>query len=205
MGHHDDGRFVLARQPEQDLVEPLAVGVVEVPRRLVRQHQAGIVHQRPRHRAALLLPARQLRRPVGHAPGEPNDRQQLLGPRTGLARSPPPDQEGHHHVLQRGEFPQEMVELEDEPQLTVPELGERRRIQVGIAGPVEPDVSPGRPIQRPQEVQQGALPGSRRAHNRHELATADLEVHAAQHLERLAVTASEHLPDAPGREQGRHS
>ena len=45
----------------------LAQLVVEIGQRFVQQHQPRVLHQRPRQRAALLLPARQLQRfPVQH-------------------------------------------------------------------------------------------------------------------------------------------
>ena len=140
-----------------------------------------------------------------HPPREPHEGEQLLGAGAGPALLHLPDQEGHHHVLQGGEFPQEMMELKDKAQLAVPQLGEGGRVQVGVARAVEPDVSARGPIQRAEQVQQGALPGSRRAHDGDELAAVDLELHGAQHLERLAVAAGEYLADPPGFEQRRHS
>ena len=99
-GHHHRG-LELPRQPEEDLVQPLAVRVIEVAGRLVGEDEARVVHQGARHRAALLLAPRQLRRPVGHAAGESDLRQQLLRTGTGLPRRHAADQERHHHVLER--------------------------------------------------------------------------------------------------------
>src|SRR2546426_11845056 len=90
---------------------------------------ARVVYQGPRHRAALLLAPRQLARPMRHAPGESHEGEHFLRPRAGPQRRHAADQEGHHDILKRGEFPQEMMELKDKPQLTVPEVGQRGPIE----------------------------------------------------------------------------
>ena len=113
MGDDHDRRLVFPGQAKEHLVQPVCVGVVEVARGLVREYQTRVVHQGARHGAALLLPSGQLRGPVRHPSGEPHEGKQLLSPRAGVARPHPPDQERHHHVLQRREFPQEMMELKD--------------------------------------------------------------------------------------------
>src|SRR5437016_7766086 len=88
-----------------------------------------------------------------------------------------------------------MMELTDEPQLAVSVLGELVPIQVGVAGAVEPDVPARRAVERPEEMQQGALARAGRPYDRHEFPAVDLQLHSAQHLQRLAVAAREHLPD----------
>src|SRR2546426_8487524 len=205
MGHHGHRRLVLAPQPEEHLVQAVRVGMVQVPRRLIGEHHARVVHEGARHRTALLLPPGQLAGAMRHSPGEPHEGQHFFGARPGPTRRHPPDREGHHHVLQRGEFPQEMVELKDKPQLAVPQLGELVGIQVGVARAVEPDVPARRAVECAQQVQQRALAGSRSAHDRYELSAVHLELHAAQHFERLAVAAREHLPDRPAFQQRAHS
>ena len=124
---HDHQRGLeLPRQRGEQVVQPLAVGVVEVAGRLVGQHHDRVDRQRARHRDPLLLAARQLPPADGHAPPpSPTARQQLLAPATAAAASVPPgDEQRHHHVLQRGELPQQVMELEHEPDLPVAQLGQ---------------------------------------------------------------------------------
>ena len=57
---------------------------VEVGQRLVEQEELGVAHQRPAHRDALALAARQL---AGLAVEQVVDLQELRDPRTALSRS----------------------------------------------------------------------------------------------------------------------
>src|SRR2546428_2109946 len=98
-----------------------------------------------------------------------------------------------------------MMELEDKAQLPVPQLRQGGGVQVGIARAVQPDIAAGGPIQRPEQMQQRALPRPGGAHAGDKLTAVDLELHGAQHLERLPVAARKHLADPPGFEQGGHS
>jgi len=98
-----------------------------------------------------------------------------------------------------------MMELKDEAQLGVPQLGQGVGVQVGVAGAVEPDIAAGGPVQGAEQMQQRALPGSGRADDGNELAAVHLELHRAQHFERLPVAAGEHLAHAASLEQRGHS
>ncbi len=66
MGHEQDGLALCVQLVEevQDLLRRLAV---EVAGRFVREDQGRVVDQRARDRDPLLLPARELQRPVVHA------------------------------------------------------------------------------------------------------------------------------------------
>jgi hypothetical protein len=60
------------------------------------------------------------------------------------------DQGGHHDVLEGGEVRQEMMELEDEPDLAIPKV---REVTVALAGQilaVEPHLASRRSIERAQ-------------------------------------------------------
>ena len=101
-----------------------------------RARSTGSVHQRPRHRDALLLAARQHRRDDACSrAAEPTRLEHARAPAARASASArAADQQRHHHVLQRGELGQQMMELEHEAELPVPELrqlvgrrGRRRR------------------------------------------------------------------------------
>src|SRR5256885_13402820 len=98
-----------------------------------------------------------------------------------------------------------MMELKDEPQLVVPELGQLVPVQVGVARAVEPNVPARRAVERPEQMQQRTLARAGGAYDRHEFAAVDLQLHAAQHFQRLAVAAREHLADPPAFDQRAHS
>ena len=48
----DDGSLVLARETKEQLVQPLAVRVIEIAGRLVGQHEARVMDERAGYRAA---------------------------------------------------------------------------------------------------------------------------------------------------------
>src|SRR2546425_3935336 len=98
-----------------------------------------------------------------------------------------------------------MMKLKHKPELPVPEFRRAPGIEVGIPRPVQPDVSPGRAVERPQQMQQRALPRSRRPDDRDELAASHFDVDASQDLEQLPVAAREHTPDRLAREERVHS
>ena len=80
----------LARQLGEQLVQPLAVRVVEVARRLVGEQHGRVGRQRARHRRALLLAARELARAMMHAPAEPDALEQRRRAAPRLPRRPIP-------------------------------------------------------------------------------------------------------------------
>ena len=127
VGDDHQRRLELPRQPPEELVQPLAVGVVQVAAGLVGQDDQRVRRERAGHRRPLLLAARERRRTVGHPPGQPHGGEQLLGPRAGPALVLPGDQQRQHDVLQRGELPEQVMELEHESELPVPHRGEGRR------------------------------------------------------------------------------
>jgi len=98
-----------------------------------------------------------------------------------------------------------VVELKDEPQLAVAELGQRDRVQIGVAAAVQPDIPAAGAIEGAEQVQQGAFPRARRPHHREHLAAVHVHVHPAEHLERPFVAAAEHLPKPARFDQRVHS
>src|SRR5206468_5326294 len=99
----------------------------------------------------------------------------------------------------------EMMKLEHKAELPVPELRRAARIEIGIARAIQPNVSRRRTVQRPQEVQQRALPSARRADDGDELPASHLDVDAGQDLQQLSVAAREDAPDCPAHEERVHS
>src|SRR5205814_2237936 len=98
-----------------------------------------------------------------------------------------------------------MMKLKHKPQLSVPEVCRAACVEVGIARPVQPDVAAGRAVECAEQMQQGALPRSRRPDDRDELAAPHFDVDAPQDLEHLSIAAREHAPDRLGRQERVHS
>ena len=128
--NEQDGESVFPVQPLEDRHDFGARPRIERAGRLIRQQNDGVLHQRPRNRDALLLAAGQLDGAVAVPVTQPNGIERPLGPRP---RVPPAAiQERELDVRQRGEPRQQVVGLEDEPNLVVAGLGE-----LGVA-PIAP-------------------------------------------------------------------
>ena len=97
------------------------------------------------------------------------------------------NQGGHGHVLERGELGQQVVALKDEPDGSISKFGQLSVVHVEHRTPVEPHLAGRRHVQRSQDVEEGALAGSRCADQRHQLALADRQGDAAQHVDALSV------------------
>ena len=98
-----------------------------------------------------------------------------------------------------------MMKLKHKPELAVPEFRCAPRIEVGIARPVQPDVSGGWAVERAEQMQQRALPRSRRSDDRDKLTAPHFDVDTSQDLEQLSIAAREHAPDRFGHEERVHS
>src|SRR5687768_1537299 len=179
--------------------------MVEIAARLVRQDDHRIRRERARDGDTLLLSARQRRGTMRRATRETDRREQLFGlrPRRGVGRSG--DEQRQHHVLERAELAQQVVKLEYEAELPVPDLGEALLALLGEDLPVEPDFARCGLVERAQQVEQRALPRAARADDRHELAAAHGEIDAGQHLDEVAVAAGVHLAEGVRLEHRHHS
>ena len=107
----------------------------------------------------------------------------------------------HFRVLERGELRKQMVELEDEADVLVPE-GRQRFVchgaDVRIADPDGPGIGA---IEAAQQVQQRALAHTGRADHRHHLAALDGQIEIAQHVQPLRADLIA-LVDVAGGEKG---
>ena len=132
----------------------------------------GRKQQRARQRHPLLLAAGQLARPVREplaeadpAPGSPPPARRSVRARQ------PQDQPRHHRVLERGELRQEVVELEDEADLAVAELGQpRRRSSTVTSTPSNGDRPRRGRVERAEDLQERRLADARGADHRDHLA-----------------------------------
>ncbi len=106
--------------------------------------------------------------------------ERLAGPGERLSPVQAPDHEREADVLQGRELGQEMVELEDEADLPVPEGGHLAgRLGEEVLA-VEDDPPFRRPVQAAEEVEEGRLADARGPHDRGQVPPAELEVEALE-------------------------
>src|SRR3954447_5800415 len=187
---HEDDRLVTldARAPEG--VEDLAARrVVEVPCRLVREQGGRSGDERPRDCDPLLLPRRQLVRPVTLLAGEVDESDGVTDPFRGLtgARVAARDRERKPDVLGHVEQRDQVERLEDE---AGPLGGQRGCRAVGEPADdlaLEDDVTGRRLVEPAEELEQRALARSGRTHERDELTLANRERDPAQRVHGRAV------------------
>src|SRR5205085_11808627 len=89
-------------------------GRVEVAGRLVGEHDAGMDGKSPRDRDALLFAAGKLAGPVVETLAEPDTLEQLERPFSGRRTRNAGDEQRHHHVFNRIEVAEKMMELKHE-------------------------------------------------------------------------------------------
>ncbi len=77
--------------------------------------------------------------------------------------------------------------MEDEPQLLAAERGERMVVEVFDRTAIDVDAPLGGPVEEADQVQQRALPRTRRADERDELSFADGKIDAVENLGRDAI------------------
>ena len=200
MGDLHDGRPLGVELREQ-LHDLAALAGVQVAGRLVGQNQLRLGDQGARHPDELLLAPRQLARVEVFLAHD-------LEPVEGVGHEALPFGPGHVAVRQRhvevlgdGEVVEQVVALEDEP-----DVGAAERLPVlgpqAVDGLAEEVVLAGpRRVVHPQNVEQGRLAGAGRPHDGDELARGDVEGDAAQD-ERAADAVAEALFDVAQGEQG---
>ncbi len=140
-----------------------------------------MVDQRTRHGGTLALATGQLARLVVQAMAQADRFQQRGRTLAGFGHAGTGQHHRHHHVFQRGEFRQQVVELVDEAQRLVAQQATRgvRQGRHALAG--DEHLTCGRHIEATQQVQQGALAGAGGTDDRHRFAGIDLQVQPIEH------------------------
>jgi hypothetical protein len=93
------------------------------------------------------------------------------------------------HVLERRGAGEEIESLEDEADLGVADLGEGVAGEVRDVLAVEHVASGGGAVEAAEEIHEGGLAGARRAHDRHEVARANLQGDLAEGMHDLTAHA----------------
>src|SRR5207249_2944529 len=181
----EDDRDALAVQLLQEDEDLDAGPGVEVARRLVGQQYRGVVDERACDGDTLLLPPRELARMVVGAILEPDRGQPLARARAPRSSRQPRVDQRELDVFEGARPGQEVVCLEDEPDLAVADPCELGPREAGDILAVQ-DVPAGRGrVETAEKVHEGGLPRARGAHHRHELAALDLDRQAAERMNRV--------------------
>ena len=127
---------------------------------------------------ALLLAARQLARVVLGAFGEPDDLQRDARPLSPLRLRQLRQQQRQLDVLLGRQHRQQVVELEDEPDVLRAPLRQLAAAERADGHAADLDRAAGRRVEAADQIEQRGLAGSRRTHQREEIALRDFEVDA---------------------------
>lgn len=183
----DDGGAALAVDLEEELVDSLAGGAVEVAGGLVAEQELGFEREGAGEGDALLLATRELAGAVADAVLEADLFEQGHAAVLHLTQRLALDQPGHGDVLEGGELGEQVVKLEDEADRLVAQGGQARAGQVGGRLPVEPDDAGAGQVERADAVHQRALAGAGFADDGEHLALLDREIDSLEDLEGLTL------------------
>ncbi len=183
MGRDDKCLAACFTQIPNQVLERARVLAIEVPRRLIGEHDERLVDERACDGDTLLLPSRKFRRPVLEPVSQPNIAQNPLCGTRGVPARGPGYEARQHHILDRGEFRQEMVQLEDETDLLPAQLGEITIRKPRDLARVEKNFARVGAIERAEEMQERALPRPRRSDDADDLALLNLEIDAPKYVD----------------------
>ena len=109
----DEARAGAAVELEHQVEHLLGAVAVEIARRLVGKDGRGRGDERPRQRHALAFASRKLARPMQDPLGQAHPLEQRGRLRPRLVLRVAPDEKRHCHVVERGEFRQQMMVVTD--------------------------------------------------------------------------------------------
>ncbi|HEX7779284.1 MAG TPA: hypothetical protein VF424_08610 [Vicinamibacterales bacterium] len=174
---------MLAMHLPQELVQVRRGRFVQISGRFVRQQERGPADKGAGDRHALLLASGQRPGPVMRTIGQPHPVEQGLRAHPPLTGRQPRNSEGHLDVFERRELRQQVMELEDESDMAIPEshaCGVIHLIDRGVTDANRPGVEG---IEAAQDMEQRALADTGRADNRDHFALLDPEIQLMQHFE----------------------
>ena len=187
MGDQHQRGVVVADQIEQQFDDLLAGVSVQVARRLVGQQQAGLHREGTGQRHALLFATRQLTGIVGQAVTQADLLQCLGGLLEGVASAG--QLQWHRDVFECRHGRYQVEVLKDDTDPLAAEAGQRILVQVAEVLSVDRDASGGRAFQPRHHHHHRGLAGARGADHRYRLAARDVELEAAQDLDRARLVA----------------
>src|SRR5262245_14374644 len=187
VGDHQRGLSVIPHEAVEQIQDLIGALAVEVAGGLVAEQKGRIGDDRPRDPDPLLLPARELARIVTHAVAQADDLQSRLDVTPALRLRQAGKQERELHVLERGEHGNQVVHLEDEPDVARAPRGQLAGGHVRQLVTRDGDTAGRGHVEAAEQIEQGGLAGAARAHECHEVAGVDVEVQSLQHVDLLAT------------------
>jgi len=165
-----------AVQVIQQLENHLTGPKIQVAGWLVGKQYAWCAHQRTGEHNTLLLPTRQLSGAVCRPRAQSDFIQPRQCVRGGFVPVSTANQQRHHHVFQRREFRQQVVNLPNKPNFPIAKvrllgLCETRYLSTSVVYRTR-----GRPVQTAQHMQQGALAGPALSNQGQHFATLYIQV-----------------------------
>ncbi len=183
-------------------VDDLATGLrIEVSGGLVGEHDIGIVGEGARDRDALALAAGELDGAMVEALAEADRVEQSLGTGAAFAASDTGERECDLDVLSRGQHLQEIEGLEDETECVQSQRGAALEAERLGGAAADADFAVGRRVDQAEQMQQRRFAAAAGSGDRDEVALLDLDIDAAQGVDRLradAVRAGEVLSGEQG-------
>jgi hypothetical protein len=159
---------------------------IQIPRRLIRQHNRRPPNKRPRNRNPLPLTTRQLRRTKPSPMRQPHPSQRLTSQHPPLRTPNTRIQQPISNILQHRRMLRQKKLLKHKTNPRRPQPRQLPIRQTRHIQPRHPHHTRTRPIKRPHQMQQRRLPRPRRTHNRNQLTTKNRETHTIQrHHRRL--------------------
>jgi hypothetical protein len=194
VGDHDDGLAGVV-EPAQHVHDLLAGGGVEVAGGLVGEDDVRVVDQRSGDRHPLLLTAGELIGPVVQPVGEPDHPGHVDRPLLVLLRefAAPLVGQGELDVLGDGVLLDQVVRLEDEADVSAPDLRELVVVELGDITPAVEVVAAAGTVEATEQVEHGALARARLAHDGDVLALVEVDGDAFERVHGDGV-----LPAAAG-------
>ncbi|MNT16934.1 hypothetical protein D3C72_1520610 [compost metagenome] len=122
------------------------------------------------------------------AVGQADQGQRDLGIALALRRAEVGQQQRQFHVLLRGQHRHQVVELEHEADVMAAPRRQLAAAHLVDALAFDADLAARGVVQAADQVEQGGLAGTGRAHQRDEVAAGDIQVDAVQHLHLFGAT-----------------
>ena len=180
---HDHRTITVPTDITQQIVELFRGALVEIPRGFVGDDQRRLGDQCPRHRGALLFPAREFAGKVTATWTHPDPFEDRLRPLDCLTSADAGNNQRKSHVLLGREFRKQVMILKHESHRPVAQMRPLLVSQFVGGLPPPPNLPTARTVQPAQDVEEGALADTRGADNGDHASHRDCQIDPAQDLE----------------------
>ena len=181
---HDNERLSqFVAEFKEELVQFGLVVGVERTRRLVGENHIGLIHQRPRHGHALLLATAQFVGLVFRTVLKSHKLEEFECALTEFTMGAAGNHSRNHDVFERREFGEELVELKDESDVPVAEVGQFATVERQHVGTVDKEAASIGLVERADDLEQRGFARAAWAYDTDNFAFLDVEVDALEHLE----------------------